>query len=62
MKPHTFHQEPTDALLRSYPAVCGHVDTEAQLLCVQPQKHPDHIVPDSFEVLERRMRGAPTYG
>jgi len=62
MQPHTFHAHPTDASLRSYPGVCGHVDVEAKLLCVQPQKHPDHIVPDPFEALERRMAGAPLYG
>lgn len=62
MKPHAFHAEPTDSSLRSYPGVCGHVDTESKLLCVHPRRHPDHIEPaDPFEVLDRRMRGAPLY-
>lgn len=59
MKPHVFRAKPTDALLKSYGQVCGHIDVEGQLLCVQPREHPDHVEPDAEEMLARRMEGAP---
>ena len=59
MRPHVFRAKPIDSTLRGYAHVCGHVDVDAKVFCVQPRDHPDHVEPDALEVLDRRMRGAP---
>jgi len=44
MRPHRFQEPPRDwALMGRYLRYCGHVDLEAQLLCLREREHPDHI-------------------
>jgi hypothetical protein len=57
MKAHPFGARPVHSLMKDHPQLCGHVGDG--VVCGQERDHPDHIEPDAFATLERRMAGAP---